>query len=65
MIYQKQLENVGYFNYFDGKIKKITQAVHVKLNPGLPRQSCIQKEEEEEEEEEEEASFHQQIKTKI
>jgi len=34
----------------------------VKLNSGLPRQSCIL---EEEEEEEEEVSFHKQIKTKI
>jgi hypothetical protein len=41
---------------------KITQGVHVKLNPGLPRQRCIK---EEEEEEEEETPFHQQIKTKI
>jgi hypothetical protein len=35
MIDQKPLENVGYLNYL-GSMITIMQAVHGKLNPGLP-----------------------------
>ena len=53
MINQKQLENLVYIIYL-GTL--MMQDVHVKLNPGLPWQSSIQREED---------YFHQQNELKF